>query len=112
MEPEESVWPMNAFYSQELMTWLRNYPGRIVAQFQLGRLYGAAYAKIVTLQNAMSANDNKSCFTTESEIMKPEPVVSSLVNIIQQFTREVICMDFDSYRQPSVNPHPEPYEAC
>lgn len=46
--------PLSTFYSQEVATWLRNNPGRIVTQFQTGKLFGIAHAKAATLQNAMS----------------------------------------------------------
>lgn len=46
--------PLSTYYSQEVMTWLRNNPGRTATMFQLGNLFGSAYAKAATLQNAMS----------------------------------------------------------
>ncbi|CAH1969809.1 unnamed protein product [Acanthoscelides obtectus] len=46
--------PLSTFYSQEVKTWLRTNPGRVVTQFQVGRLFGQAYARAATVQTAVS----------------------------------------------------------
>ncbi|CAH1965165.1 unnamed protein product [Acanthoscelides obtectus] len=45
--------PLSTFYSQEVR-WLRTNPGRVVTQFQVGRLFGQAYARAATVQTAVS----------------------------------------------------------
>lgn len=47
--------PISTFYSQEIQLWLRNHPGRIVTQYQIASLFGAAYNRAATMQNAISA---------------------------------------------------------
>lgn len=46
--------PLSTFYSQEVKAWLRANPGRIVTQYQVGRLFGQAYARAATIQTAVS----------------------------------------------------------
>lgn len=47
--------PLSTFYSQEVQLWLRNHPGRVVTQFQMASLFGTAYNRAATMQNAVSA---------------------------------------------------------
>lgn len=47
--------PLSTFYSQEVQLWLRNHPGRVVTQFQMASLFGTAYNRAATMQNAISA---------------------------------------------------------
>lgn len=46
--------PLSTYYTQEVNAWRRNNPGRTVNQFQISKLFGAAYCKAATLQNAAS----------------------------------------------------------
>lgn len=46
--------PLSKFYSQEVKTWLRNNPGRVVTQYQIAALFGLAYNKAATIQTAVS----------------------------------------------------------
>ncbi|KAJ4437982.1 hypothetical protein ANN_13921 [Periplaneta americana] len=46
--------PLSTFYSQEMKMWLLNHPGRVVTQFQVAKLFGLAYARSATIQNAIS----------------------------------------------------------
>lgn len=46
--------PLSTYYTQEVNAWLRNHPGRVFTQFQLASLFGAAYCKATTVQNAVS----------------------------------------------------------
>lgn len=44
--------PLKAYYNQECTTWLRNHPGRVITQYQVGELFSNAYGKAATIQNA------------------------------------------------------------
>lgn len=46
--------PLSTFYGQEVKTWLRANPGRVVTQFQIGSLLGLAYNRAATMQTAVS----------------------------------------------------------
>ena len=45
---------LNAFYDQATATWLRQHPGRPVTELEVGELFGTAYGKAATAQNAQS----------------------------------------------------------
>ena len=44
--------PLSSYYTQAVVTWLRQHPGRRVTVFQLASLFGKAYLKSATAQNA------------------------------------------------------------
>ena len=46
--------PFSTFYEQEVRSWLRNHPGRVVTIQQVGALFGKAYNKAATTSNAVS----------------------------------------------------------
>lgn len=46
--------PLSTFYSQEVKSWLRNNPGKVVGQYQIAALFGLAYNKAATIQTAVS----------------------------------------------------------
>ncbi len=46
--------PLSTYYTQAVETWLRQHPGRRVTVFQLASLFGKAYLKSATAQNAES----------------------------------------------------------
>lgn len=46
--------PLSAFYGQEVKSWLRANPGRVVTQYQIGSLLGLAYNRAATIQTAVS----------------------------------------------------------
>ncbi|XP_047022728.1 MFS-type transporter clz9-like [Helicoverpa zea] len=60
--------PLSAYYTQEVNSWLRNNPGRVVTQFQLARLFGAAYCKAATIQNAVSGFSKTGIFPTNRTV--------------------------------------------
>lgn len=92
--------PLSNYYSQEVMTRLRNNPSRIVSQLQLGELFGIAYSKAAALQNAtidfsktgihplnpniFSDHDFVSAIATDNDIASTEPTT----NISHQVTLE------------------------
>lgn len=44
--------PLKTFYAQEVEIWLRANFGRVVTVYQIGELFGRAYMKAATVQNA------------------------------------------------------------
>jgi hypothetical protein len=46
--------PFSTFYEQEVRSWLRNHPGRVITIQQVGALFGKAYNKAATTSNAIS----------------------------------------------------------
>lgn len=46
--------PLKTYYDQEISRWLKNHPGRVVTQFQIGALFNEAYCKAATVQNAVN----------------------------------------------------------
>lgn len=46
--------PLKTFYNQECAVWLKNHPGRVITQNQIGELFTSAYGKAATIKNATS----------------------------------------------------------
>lgn len=46
--------PLKTFYNQEYAIWLKNHPGRVITQNQIGELFTSAYGKAATIRNATS----------------------------------------------------------
>ena len=47
--------PITMYYSQEVQNWLRNQSGRVVTEYQIAGLFGAAYLRAASLQIAVKA---------------------------------------------------------
>jgi len=47
--------PLKGYYMQEATRWMKNHPGRQITQFQISTLFGAAYRRAATAENAFSA---------------------------------------------------------
>jgi len=45
---------LNLYYDEEIRSWLRLHPGQPVTEFQVTSLFSPAYAKAVSLANAMN----------------------------------------------------------
>ncbi|XP_030765750.1 uncharacterized protein LOC115889810 [Sitophilus oryzae] len=43
--------PLKTFYNQECAIWLKNHPGRVITQNQIGELFTSAYGKAATIKN-------------------------------------------------------------
>lgn len=46
--------PLKTFYNQDCALWLKNHPGRVITQNQIGELFTSAYGKAATIRNATS----------------------------------------------------------
>lgn len=50
--------PLSIYYEQEVKCWLRNNPGKVVTLYEVGKLFGTAFQRAATVQNAISAFKN------------------------------------------------------
>ncbi|KAK2577924.1 hypothetical protein KPH14_011869 [Odynerus spinipes] len=122
--------PLSTYYSQEVMTRLRNNPGRIVTTFHLGKLFGIAYSKAATLHNAMigfsktgicplnpnifSDHDFVSAITTDNDVTSTEPTTNSspetrdnnIVNSTKEKDNPVLAVQLQSAQASPINPQP------
>lgn len=46
--------PLKKYFEQELNTFQKMHPGRIVNQYDMAKLFGGAYAKSASVQNAVN----------------------------------------------------------
>jgi hypothetical protein len=47
--------PFETYYTQEIETWLRNHPGRVVTHYQIAGLMGKAYLRTASAETAVSS---------------------------------------------------------
>ncbi|XP_031333074.1 uncharacterized protein LOC116176797 isoform X1 [Photinus pyralis] len=52
------MFPLSSYYGQECKNWLRNNPGKVVTIHDSGELFGRAYQRAATIQNALSGFKN------------------------------------------------------
>lgn len=52
------MYPVSVYYEQAVKSWLRNNPGKVVTVQDVGGLFGQAYVKAATPQNAISGFKN------------------------------------------------------
>ena len=56
MQPADVTFmnPLSSYFDAEVTTWLRNHPGRVVAQFQFGEILGKAYIRAAQVTTAIN----------------------------------------------------------
>lgn len=70
--------PLSTYYSQQLDYWLLNHPARIVRLHQISAIFGEAYTKAATVENACSGFHKTGIFPfnpdvfDESDFAAPE----------------------------------------
>lgn len=47
--------PLSAYYEQEAKSWMRNNPGKIITLYDVGKLFGAAFQRAASSQNAVNS---------------------------------------------------------
>ncbi|KAJ8915953.1 hypothetical protein NQ315_016629 [Exocentrus adspersus] len=52
------MFPLNSYYEQEVKNWLRIHPGQVITVHDIGSLFGAAFQRAATPQNAVSGFKN------------------------------------------------------
>ncbi|CAH2011577.1 unnamed protein product [Acanthoscelides obtectus] len=83
--------PLKTYYAQEIETWLRNNPDRIVTPFIIARLFSVAYNRAATMEVSVNSfrttglfplnrnifrNHDFSVFEVEEKLTVPEDTVS------------------------------------
>lgn len=97
--------PMSTYYTQEVNAWLRNNPGRVVTQFQLAKLFGAAYCKAATIQNAVSGFIKTGIFPTNRNVFGEADFAPAETTEIPA-TVSSASTEADINQTPYVNPTP------
>ncbi|CAG5003822.1 unnamed protein product [Parnassius apollo] len=46
--------PLKTYFNQEVSTWLKSHPGRVVTHFEIGAILNKAYVKAATVQTAVN----------------------------------------------------------
>lgn len=54
--------PFKTYYAQEVETWLRNHPGRVVNSYQVAGILGKAYLKAATIASAVHGFEKSGIF--------------------------------------------------
>lgn len=66
------MYPLSTFYEQSAKTWLRNHPGRVITVAEVGGLFGLAYIRAATTQNAISGFKNTGIYPMNPDIFPEE----------------------------------------
>jgi hypothetical protein len=73
MQPLDKVFmgPLKTFCRQESEKWLRSHPGRVVAVYQIGELFGNAYKRAATGEIAVNSFRAIDLFPCDKNIFRP-----------------------------------------
>jgi hypothetical protein len=73
MQPLDKAFmgPLKAFYCQEIEQWFRSHPGRVVAVYQFGDLFGNAYKQAETGEIPANGFRATGLFTYDKNIFRP-----------------------------------------
>ncbi|XP_069670121.1 jerky protein homolog-like [Periplaneta americana] len=89
MQPLEASFmgPLKTFYAQEIETWNRNHPGRVVTVYQIAELFGKAYLRAATGEAATNGFRKAGLFPCNRNIFGsqdfPHPEISTEDNALQ-----------------------------
>ncbi|GBP59179.1 CENP-B homolog protein 2 [Eumeta japonica] len=67
------MFPFKTFYTQEIERWLINHPGRVVTHYQLGEIFGRAYAKARKIDIAVNGFRETGIFPLNENIFFDSP---------------------------------------
>ena len=83
--------PLTTYYNQELNSWLKTHPGRVVTQFQIAKIFRIAYSKSATIQNAEHGFAATGIFPLNPEIF-PEHLYSpaEVTNVEENDTQPLL----------------------
>lgn len=85
------MFPLKTFYAQEIENWLTNHPGRVVTHYQVGEIFGKAYAKACKIDTAVNGfrktgifplNENIFCDSPNAPPSTDVNSTTSLVNVV------------------------------
>ena len=68
---------MNTFYDAQVQAWLRQHPGRVLTEYQVGELFDAAYGKAATVQNGSSGFRKAGIFPFRRDVFTDEDFLCS-----------------------------------
>lgn len=60
--------PLMKHYNEECRKWLHNHPGRVIRLQQVSQLFGAAYRKAATVDNALSGFEKTGLYPVNRDI--------------------------------------------
>lgn len=69
--------PLSTFYSQEVETFLRNNPGRVVTIYQIGKLFGKAYLRAATPNNAIHGFEKTGLFPVNRHVFTDDMFIAA-----------------------------------
>jgi len=73
MQPLDKAFmgPLKTFYCQETEKWLRSHPGRVVAIYQIGELFGNVYKRVAIAEIAANGFRATGLFPCDKNIFRP-----------------------------------------
>jgi hypothetical protein len=60
------MFPLKAYYGQEIETWLANNPNRVVTPYLVSMLFSLAYKKAATMETSVNAFQKNWTLTLQS----------------------------------------------
>ncbi|XP_026316403.1 CENP-B homolog protein 2-like [Hyposmocoma kahamanoa] len=67
------MFPLKTYYAQEIENWLTNHPGRVVTHYQIGEIFGKAYAKACKIDTAVNGFRKTGIFPINENIFVDSP---------------------------------------
>lgn len=61
--------PLKTYFNQEVTTWLKSHPGRVVTHIQIGQILNKAYGKAATVQNAVNGFQKPGLWPVDPNIL-------------------------------------------
>lgn len=62
------MYPLSSYYSQGVQNWLRNNPGKVVTIHEVSTIFGQAYMRAATIENALSGFKQTGIFPYDNHI--------------------------------------------
>lgn len=72
--------PFKTFYAQEITSWLKQNPGRVVTVYQIGELFGRAYMRAAVVETAVNGFRKTGLFPVNRNIFREEEFVAESLN--------------------------------
>lgn len=94
--------PLGAYYAEEVRKWLRSNPGRVVTQFQIARLFGAAYLRAATMSVAINGFRETGVWPVDSSMFDDSDFVAAETTDVPMNESEM-APGSDNHQQPSTS---------
>ncbi|KAG5883911.1 hypothetical protein JTB14_032134 [Gonioctena quinquepunctata] len=62
------MFPLSSYYSQGVQNWLRNNPGKVMPIDDISEIFGQAYIRAATLENALSGFNKTGIYPYDNNI--------------------------------------------